>query len=306
MSWEGRVAGVLVGGAAGDALGAPYEFGPPVDRFEPMIAGGRFDWEPGEWTDDTQMAICIAEVAAAGSLDPAKVGERFIAWAGEAKDVGIQTRQVLSASESGADLARAAADYHRRHPDNSAGNGSLMRTGPVALAYLGDREGIAQAATEISALTHADPQCGDACVLWCLAIDTAVATGTIPDLHHGLAYVPEPRRHRWGGIIDAAETRKPETFTPNGYGVTALQAAWSSIIHTPIPQNQPSQHLVAALNQTVRIGGDTDTVAAIAGSLLGAIWGAHAVPETWRAVLHGWPGYTTDHLVRLAAAITQQ
>lgn len=91
-----RIAGVLVGLAAGDALGAGYEFGPAFEGPVSMIGGGPFGWEPGEWTDDTQMAICIAEQAATGNLDPSTVGDRFIAWAHEATDIGNQTRAVLS------------------------------------------------------------------------------------------------------------------------------------------------------------------------------------------------------------------
>jgi hypothetical protein len=109
----------MVAGAAGDALGAPYEFGPPVDHVEPMIGGGPFDWEPGEWTDDTQMAICIAEVAARGSLDPVAVADRFVGWGDEAADVGVQTRRVLSTARTGAELPDAAAAYYQQHADNS-------------------------------------------------------------------------------------------------------------------------------------------------------------------------------------------
>src|SRR5687768_15209969 len=109
-----------------------------------MKGGGYGPWEPGEWTDDTQMALCIAEEAATGALDPMKVGDRFIAWAkGGAKDVGIQTRAVLSDANSGSDLAERARKYFERIPNDAAGNGSLMRTAPVALASLGQDEEIA-------------------------------------------------------------------------------------------------------------------------------------------------------------------
>lgn len=297
-----RAAGVLVGLAAGDALGAGYEFGPAFDGPVGMIGGGPFGWAPGEWTDDTQMALCIANQAATGEFDLDALGDRFIAWADEARDIGIQTRAVLSGAGSGRDLTAAAADYHRRHPDNSAGNGSLMRTGPVAL--LGTDEGpaaIAERAAAISALTHADPLAVDACVLWTLAVASAVETGELPDLKAGLEHLPEDRRDRWAGIIDEAEREPPGTFTPNGFVVRAFQAAWSSIVHTPIPKDQPARRLRSTLENAVRIGNDTDTVAAIAGTLLGARWGSSAVPLEWKASMHGWPEHTTTRdLVRLA------
>ncbi|MCJ7779545.1 MAG: ADP-ribosylglycohydrolase family protein, partial [Acidimicrobiia bacterium] len=148
-----RAAGVLVGLAAGDSLGAGYEFGTAFEGPVEMKGGGPFGWEPGEWTDDTQMAICIAEQAATGDLDLDALGDRFSAWASEATDIGNQTRAVLSRAIDGSDLPAVAAEYFRERPTHAAGNGSLMRTGPVALAYLGDRDRIAEAAAEISALT---------------------------------------------------------------------------------------------------------------------------------------------------------
>jgi ADP-ribosylglycohydrolase len=296
-----RIAGVLVGLAAGDALGAGYEFGPAFEGPVEMKGGGLFNWEPGEWTDDTQMAICIATEAAGGDLDLDTLGDRFIAWAGEANDIGNQTRAVLSRAIDGSDLPEAAAEYFRQRPDHSAGNGSLMRTGPVALAYPGDRDRIAEAAAEISAITHADPLAIDACVLWSVAVAEAVETGEIPGMRSGLGHIPADRRHHWEEIIDKAERESPGVFTPNGFVVTAFQAAWSSIVHTPIPEDQPSRHLQATLENAVRIGNDTDTVAAIAGTLLGAAWGSSAVPLGWKAAMHGWPGHTTTRdLVRIA------
>ncbi len=299
-SVEDRAAGVLIGLAAGDALGAGYEFGPAFDGPVEMKGGGPFGWEPGEWTDDTQMAICIAEQASTGDPDLDALGDRFIAWGNEANDIGNQTRAVLSRAVDGSDLPEAAAEYFRQRPNHSAGNGSLMRTGPVALPYLGDRDRIAEAAAEISAITHADPLAIDACVLWSLAVGDAVESGVIPRMTNGLSHLPDDRRERWAGIIKDAEQQQPGVFTPNGFVVTAFQAAWSSIVHTPIPEDQPSRHLQTTLENAVRIGNDTDTVAAIAGTLLGAVWGASAVPTAWRTTIHGWPGYTTNDLLRIA------
>ena len=298
-----RIVGVLVGLAAGDALGAGYEFGPAFDGPVDMKGGGPFNWEVGEWTDDTQMAICIAETLATGTLDLAAIGDRFIKWSTECTDIGNQTRAVLSMANSGSDLPDIAAAHHEVNPHNSAGNGSLMRTGPVALAFLGDNAAIAEAATTISALTHADPLANEACVLWSIAIAQAVETGEIPDIRAGLDCLPAARTDMWEDIITAAETEDPRSFNPNGFVVTALQAAWSSIIQTPVP-DRTADHLRLVLENTVRIGHDTDTTAAIAGSMLGAIYGVSAIPLEWKAIMHGWPGLTTRDLVRLAALST--
>lgn len=145
-----RAAGVLVAMAAGDALGAGYEFGAPLPdgAAVTMKGGGPFGFEPGEWTDDTSMAIPIAEALLEhGSLPAAldAVVQAWTSWARDAKDVGAQTRTVISAASRTADadrpavtaqdFAAAAADFHSRS-GRSAGNGSLMRTAPLALAYL--------------------------------------------------------------------------------------------------------------------------------------------------------------------------
>ena len=102
----------------------------------------------------------------------------------------------------------------------------------------------------------------------------------------GLALLPE-RPARSGRRASTRRNAAAATFSSNGFVVTALQAAWSSIRHTRGDEDAgPSRALV----QAVRVGGDTDTVAAIAGQLLGARYGASAVPWRWRRVLHGWPG----------------
>lgn len=167
-----RVCGVLLAQACGDALGVPYEFAslPPDDQRAEMRGGGLGPYEPGEYSDDTQMAVCIAQVAATGAdltdddaLD--EVAVAFLEWvAGGASDVGVQTRDVLTLARAGrgrpaARLRDAARDVHAR-TGRTAGNGALMRTAPVALAHLEDPETMAAAACAIAELTHADPLAG--------------------------------------------------------------------------------------------------------------------------------------------------
>lgn len=311
-----RAQGVLLGTAAGDALGAGYEFGPPLPDGAPveMAGGGSLGWEPGEWTDDTAMALAIAEVAAAGGglLDDAaqdRVVARWAGWASAARDVGVQTRRVLGAVRHGtaAEARAAAAELHER-TGRSAGNGSLMRTAPVALAYLDDPGGLTAAAMAVSALTHFDPEAGQACVLWCQAIRHAVVTGDL-DARAGLRYLPAASRGAWERRLAEAEQARPGDFARNGWVVEALQAAWSAIATTPVPRDAPAAgefragHLRLALEAAVRGGRDADTVAAIAGGLLGAAYGASAVPGQWRLALHGWPGLAARDLAALAAAI---
>ena len=316
-----RAVGVLLGTAAGDALGAAYEFGPPrgPELEVAMVGGGSFGSEPGEWTDDTSMAIAIAEVAATGADLPEEESlddlvRRWHEWSLHAKDVGVQTRSVLSrAGRQGISALTACEESARLHnlTGRTAGNGSLMRTAPLALAYLDDEAALVEAARAVSELTHYDPDAGDACVLWSLAIRHAVLTGVL-DARIGLQHIDADRREKWVSRLDVAEKSQPADFKNNGWVVEALQGAWSAITNTPVPADDPAKgvfrvdHLRLALDAAVRGGGDTDTVAAIAGGLLGAAYGASAVPAEWRRVLHGWPGLRTRDLVELASAITRK
>ncbi len=303
-----RARGAVLGSGVGDALGAAYEFGCAAVGPEgpEMLGGGLGGFEPGEWTDDTAMAWCILDVAATRAdlgSDAAltEIAHRFREWYdGGPADIGNQTRAVLGAAgeaPSAGALTQAAHDLHAQ-TGRSAGNGSLMRTAPVALRFLDDPEALAAAARRISALTHVDQQAQDACVLWSAAIAQAIVEGEF-DVRTGLALLAPAQAESWAELIDAAESEDPATFQPNGWVVTAFQAAWSAIAQTPVPAQDPRQHFSVALDTVIRIGDDTDTTAAIAGALLGAKWGASAVPQRWRRVLHGYPGIAADELSRL-------
>lgn len=295
---QDRAAGVLLGQACGDALGVPYESGrAPLTGPAEMIGGGLGDYEPGEWSDDTQMAACIAIVARSG-IDLSSpegvdsVAREFLGWiAGKPGDVGIQTQIVLklgkhaNGAPAGARLMDAAQSFASSH-ERSAGNGALMRNGVVGLTRLSDREATATAAAAIAALTHFDDLAVQSCVLHAEAIRVAVTDGVL-DLRAGLDLIDPDHVPQWESLIDDAENLDPATFVLNGFTVTALQAAWSAIVSTDT--GEPG-HLPRALQAAVAIGNDTDTVAAIAGAMLGARYGALSVPEDWMNLMHGWPG----------------
>ena len=313
-----RVAGVMLAAAAGDALGAGYEFGTaPYPGTPEMIGGGLGGFAPGEWTDDTAQGFAILEVAATGAdlrtevaLDA--IAANFAEWyAAGPPDVGVQTSAVLSLAgrdATAAAMTEAARRVHER-TGRSAGNGSLMRTAPVALAHLDDPDALVEAALKVSALTHHDPVAGQACALWCLMIRHTVLEGEWPEPAGwtGFETLGGPDSARppagyadWRAVLREAEMEGPGTFGQNAWVIGALQAAWSAITHTPVPDGDPTRHLQDALATAIGIGHDTDTVAAIAGALLGARWGADAVPDGWRALLHGWRDQTGDGLVELA------
>lgn len=301
-----RAGGVLLGQAVGDALGVPYEFGrAPLTGAAQMLGGGLGDYAPGEWSDDTQMAACIAQVTASG-LDPLgdealeAVAQRFLDWyTGGPADIGNQTATVLSRARTGEGplgtrMTAVSEDVTSR--TGSAGNGALMRTGIVGLVALEDPRRTAAVARRMSALTHADPRCLDSCVLWSEAVRVAVLEGRF-DVRAGVRMTAD---RMWWDVLDAAESSPPSAFAKNGFTVTALQAAWSAIHSTR--RFSGEEHVRAGLQAAIEIGHDTDTVAAIAGALLGARYGASAMPADLVEQVHGWPGLRGEDLVEMALA----
>lgn len=287
-----RAVGAILASAAGDALGSQYEFGPALpDDIVPPFGVGCFGHDVGEWTDDTSMAMPILTQLAAGrALEDGSVLAAVLAdwmgWSRTAKDVGMQTRSVLGRLRDGADedAARTMSESVHARAGRSGGNGALMRTGPVALGYL-DRSPaeVAEIAGRIAQLTHWERDNVDACALWCLAIRHAVLTGEV-DVRGQLAWIPADRRDRWAELIDEATAPgvHPRDFRDgNGWVVRAFQGALAAITG--------SATLRDVLERAVRGGGDTDTVAAIAGSLGGAAWGGSALPLAFKRVLRGWP-----------------
>ncbi len=158
-------------------------------------------------------------------------------------------------------------------------------------------------------MTHHDLEAGEACALWCLAIRHAVLNGAL-DIRSGMDHLSKDRGLVWAARLTEAEAGQPSRFEKNGWVVQALQGAWSAIATTasadenagPLSTRSSSAgptHVRRALEAAVRGGRDTDTVAAIAGALVGGRYGASAVPAQWRRLLHGWPGLHARDLVTL-------
>jgi len=292
-----RCLGAVIGAAVGDALGAGYEFTIPEHDMEiEMIGGGHFDWAPGEWTDDTQMSLAILEALGEEKGNLYRVAANFLEWfSSNPPDVGIQTRGVLGATEFPQNLMTVSATFMDANPD-AAGNGGLMRTSPVALIDIENRDLVANYAKDVASLTHAHPDSVNACILWSLAIQKAVKDATplnenfdwISAVHAGLEFIEKDHRDRWENIINVALESDPKIFTPNGWVVSAFQAALSSIVNTSVPKKNPSSHFSDALVAAIKIGDDTDTVASIAGAFLGARWGESSIPVEWLEKIHGY------------------
>jgi len=239
------------------------------------------------------------------------------------KDIGIHSAEVFGAVSTlpSAGLAErfrsAAEEKEDRQPGRSGGNGALMRTAPVAMTLMDDPAAIVSAAMRLGSMTHADERSSEACAVWSLMIRTALLFP--PDWHEdsisdlGTMVLKHIRWNLpqsvgfWTEALQAAHGRQPSDFydvrPSNGYSVTTVQAAWAAISGTPVPDDQPARHYRLAVEAAVRGGGDTDTVACVAGALLGAMWGYSAVPLEWRRQVFGWPGYRDADLLRVADAI---
>ncbi|WP_406076210.1 ADP-ribosylglycohydrolase family protein [Streptomyces virginiae] len=273
-----RAVGAVVGSAAGDALGAPYEFGAAGElsaRGAEMAGGG--GWDPGEATDDTQMAVLVAEsLLECGGLELPDIFDRFRRWAaGQPKDIGLQTEDVLKNGES---WERASA-LHFQINARAAGNGSLMRAATSAVYFApAGREETMEAARRIAALTHGDRAAWEGTAILHELVRVALeGADPIAALPATLAAVHPDHRERYGRVL--APDWHPESATEfNGAVWPCLgSAVWALRTTTSFAES---------VRAAVDLGGDTDTVAAVTGALAGARYGRAAVPAHWTATLH--------------------
>lgn len=278
-----RFRGCLFGLACGDAVGTTLEF-KPRGTFTPltdMIGGGPFRLKPGEWTDDTSMALCLAaSLVEKDAFDPYDQMERYVRWMhegymssnGRCFDIGNATSAALNRFE------QSRNPFSGSTAPNSAGNGSIMRLAPVPLFYYPDREKAEYYAAESSRTTHGAQECVDACSL--LATMTIAALNGLPkaDLlfkHHPPHTVGSDYSPRIQAIGAGAYRQKTiDDIRGTGYVVESLEAALWCFWRTDSYESA----ILAAAN----LGDDADTTAAVCGQLAGAYYGFEAIPALWR------------------------
>ncbi|MEU6381444.1 ADP-ribosylglycohydrolase family protein [Streptomyces sp. NPDC046909] len=279
-----RALGTVIGSATGDALGAPFEFGPEgafSARFPRPGHGGEMcgggGWDPGEATDDTQMAVLVAEsLLECGGLELPDVFRRFQRWAAaDPKDIGLQTEAVLTSGDAW-DLAAA---LHFQTNQRAAGNGALMRAAPSAVHFApAGRHATMDAARRLSALTHGDRAAWEGTAilheLIRVALTGADPLTAVPDT---LTAVHPDHRARYSTVLSPAWHPDQATEFNGAVWPCLGSAVWAL---------RTTSSYEEAVRAAIDLGGDTDTVAAVTGALAGAVYGLSAIPGRWTEALH--------------------
>jgi ADP-ribosyl-[dinitrogen reductase] hydrolase len=277
MDARDRFRGCLLGLAVGDAVGTTLEFR-RRGTFTPisgMIGGGPFGLEPGQWTDDTSMALCLAtSLVETGGFDPADQMRRYSRWAergylssnGRCFDIGHTVRAALNRYATTGDPFSGSTDAR------SAGNGSIMRLAPVPMFYVRNRQEAVRYAAESSRTTHGAAECVDACRLL-----SGILVRALEGVGKDEVLISE---HPFDGaekivMIARGEYRdKPEDLIRGtGYVVESLEAALWCFHHT--------NTFGAAILKAANLGDDADTTAAVCGQVAGAHYGTAGIPRHW-------------------------
>ena len=284
LNQQDRYTGCMLGLAVGDALGAPIEFMPP-GSFEPlsdMISGGPFNLQRGQYTDDTAMALCIAEsLLAKRAFDPVDQLERFVRWyrqgylssTGDCFDIGNTTRAALEDFERTGKPFRPAGGLR-------GGNGAIMRLAPMAMAFASQPAEAIRLCGESAQTTHNFVECVDACRL--LGALIVGALGGVPK-EHLLAPSYSPVEGLWERqpltpsvqeiSLGAYQRKYPPAIRGGGLATESLEAALWAFDHS----SSFEQGAMLAVN----LGDDADSTGAVFGQLAGAYYGLPAIPARW-------------------------
>ncbi|MGA2262831.1 MAG: ADP-ribosylglycohydrolase family protein [Acidobacteriota bacterium] len=285
MDQAGRFRGCLLGLAVGDAVGAAIEFEPP-GSFVPitdMIGGGPHRLAPGQWTDDTPMALCLAEsLLEKQGFDAVDQLERYVRWwkeghlssTGKCFDIGSTTREALEL------FVRTRKPFCGSSNPNKASNGSLMRLAPVPMFFAGEPARAVEMAADSSSTTHAAPAAVEAC-RYLAALIVGALQGAGKQALMSDHYCPtdgywdaHPLMPEVDEVASGSFRRKePPEIQGSGYAVRSLEAAlWA--LH--MSDNFRDGCLLAA-----NLGNDADTTAAIYGQLAGTFYGEPGIPKPW-------------------------
>ena len=284
-----RAQGCLLGQLAGDALGSLVEFQTPEDilREYPdgvreLADGGTWNTIAGQPTDDSEMALMLARMLAdTGRYDREEARRAYVFWLESGPfDCGYTV----------------AGGLRGRHNADSQANGAMMRVSPLGIFGANhDLDQVAEWARQDSTITHVHPVCQQANALYAMAIANAVREGCDAQSLYGQMVTWAHDMNVEASLLEAiqtAENAPPADYTHlQGWVLVAFQNALWQLNH--------AEDLEQGVIDTVMHGGDTDTNAAIAGALLGAVWGRSAIPDQWaQSVLNCRPAASRLHVRR--------
>lgn len=288
---QDKLEGALVGLAVGDAVGTTLEF-KPRGSFLPIIdmeGGGPFRLKKGEWTDDTSMALCLANsLLSKQGFDPVDQMNRYCNWwrlgymssTGSCFDIGGTVRKALN------QYLETSQPFSGSVDENTAGNGSLMRLAPIPIFYSYDAELAIEYAGESSRTTHGAAECIDSCRLFASLILEACAATSKEHVFINSIYKPYSVR-----VINIANrhfmTKRYEELTGSGYVIESLESALWCFMN--------SESFEEAVLLAANIGNDADTTAAICGQIAGAYYGYSGIPEKWSSAI-----FMADEIRQLA------
>ena len=297
ISTRDRYVGALLGLACGDAVGTTVEFS-PRGSFAPvtdMTGGGPFSLQAGQWTDDTSMALCLAEsLLTKGGLDPADQMGRYLKWwrrgylsaTGSCFDIGMTVQDALARFQVSGD------PYSGSTAARSAGNGSLMRLAPVILFAHPDIGNVHQYAAQSSRTTHGAAEAVESCQLFGEIISAALSGKPKHALMKDLQFTP--LLATTGAIASGAFLDKAEKeIVGSGYCIASLEAALWCFFKTDTFED--------AVLRAANLGDDADTTAAIVGQIAGAFYGVGAIRADWLNKL-----YMRDEIEAMAVNLYQR
>jgi len=279
-----RARACALGAAIGDAFGMPLEFlgRRSLDHLLREMRPGRLP--AGAFTDDTEMALALADsllTTGEAGLDPDDLAARYVAWlASGPDDVGRHTRLVVGRIAAGQSWVQASAAVQQAYPD-SAGNGSVMRCWPVALARWDNLDGLSAESELQGRVTHAHPECVAACS-FVNAVIFHLLRNVMPDEAVGEALSDASTPPELRAAIEAAPNRRRNELANTGWVRHTVESAVWGLLTT--------ESFEEAVVQVANLGEDADTAASVVGALAGAAYGLDAIPARWQTALQGtWP-----------------
>jgi ADP-ribosyl-[dinitrogen reductase] hydrolase len=278
INTEDRFLGCLLGLAAGDAVGTTSEFKErgTFDPIDDMVGGGQFNLQPGQWTDDTSMALCLAaSLVEIGGFDAADQMGRYWRWVndgymsstGVCFDIGTTIMAALNRYQSNFE------PFSGSTKPRSAGNGCIMRLAPIPMFYARDHDAAVHYSAESSRTTHGAQECLDACRLFGSILVRALGGSEKEELlfnHPPLGLeTPKIRAIAEGGY----QSKSEDEIRGTGYVVASLEASLWCFLNTDTYRD--------AILKAANLGEDADTTAAITGQVAGAYYGVDGIPPEW-------------------------